>query len=45
MQGNGCLVVFEDAPPDATYTAALDTIANLERVVDALAAKSAKVAG
>lgn len=39
------MVVFEESPADATYTAALETIANLERVVDALAAKSAKVAG
>jgi 26S proteasome regulatory subunit N6 len=45
LQGNGFLVVFEESPADATYTAALETIANLERVVDALAAKSAKVAG
>jgi 26S proteasome regulatory subunit N6 len=41
-QGNGCLVVFEEAPADAVYTAALETIANLDRVVDSLSAKSAK---
>jgi 26S proteasome regulatory subunit N6 len=42
-QGNGCLIVFEEAPADGVYGAALDTIANLGRVVDSLAAKSAKV--
>ena len=41
-QGNGCLVVFEASPEDAVYSAALETIANLDRVVDSLAAKSAK---
>jgi hypothetical protein len=36
--------VFEEAPTDAVYGAALETIANLGRVVDSLANKSAKVA-
>ena len=33
-------MVFEPAAEDAVYTAALETVANLEKVVDSLAAKS-----
>ena len=42
-QGAGCLIVFGDCAPDATYTAAIETIANLDRVVDTLVAKSSKI--
>ena len=42
-QGNGCLIVFGDVTPDAMYTAAIQTIGNLDRVVDSLVAKSAKI--
>eukprot|EP00003_Mantamonas_plastica_P011834 TRINITY_DN217_c0_g1_i5.p3 TRINITY_DN217_c0_g1~~TRINITY_DN217_c0_g1_i5.p3 ORF type:complete len:153 (+),score=55.48 TRINITY_DN217_c0_g1_i5:1063-1521(+) len=35
-QGAGCLIVFEDDAEDPTYTAALETIANMSNVVDGL---------
>merc|ERR1719411_538492 len=35
-QGTGVLIVFDETPVDKTYTASLDTIANLGKVVDAL---------
>ncbi len=42
-QGAGCLEVFEDAAPDAVYPAALDTFANMSRVVDTLFLRSQKI--
>lgn len=35
--------MYGDAAPDATFTAAIDTIANLDKVVDSLVAKSHKI--
>ena len=42
-QGAGHLVVYEDAKADGTYGAMLAAVANLDKVVDVLVAKSAKV--
>ena len=39
-QGKGILVVFEDTTVDQTYTAALDTIGQLGKVVDSLYQKA-----
>ncbi|KAH0893706.1 hypothetical protein HID58_056135, partial [Brassica napus] len=35
-QGAGCLIIFEDPKADAIYSATLDTIANMGKVVDSL---------
>lgn len=43
-QGVGTLEVFEEAAPDAVYPGALETFDNLARVVESLAARSAKIA-
>eukprot|EP00126_Sphaerothecum_destruens_P005262 Sdes_comp18671_c0_seq1m8916 len=42
-QGAGCLVVFNDAPSDKTYEAALSTIQNVGHVVDSLYLKAQKL--
>ena len=42
-QGAGCLIVYDDKEQNAVYKATLDTIANMDRVVDSLAAKSSKI--
>ncbi|KAG2269845.1 hypothetical protein Bca52824_064400 [Brassica carinata] len=42
-QGAGCLIIFEDPKADAIYSATLDTIANMEKVVDSLYVRSAKI--
>lgn len=42
-QGAGSLVVFDEPPADKTYTAALDTIKNMEKVVESLYEKAAKL--
>ena len=43
-QGVGTLEVFDCIMADAIYPAALETIANVARVVDTLHARSSKVA-
>jgi len=35
-QGNNCLIVFDEPPPDESYPAALETIAHISTVVDSL---------
>lgn len=35
--------MYGDSKPDATFTAAIDTISNLDKVVDSLVAKSHKI--
>jgi 26S proteasome regulatory subunit N6 len=42
-QGSGVLVIFDDVPANATYTAALDTIGELGGVVDKLQARAVKL--
>ena len=42
-QGAGCLIVYDDKEQNAVYQATLDTIANMDRVVDSLTAKSSKI--
>ena len=42
-QGVGTLEVFDDAPPDVIYPAALQTFENMARVVDSLTARSQKI--
>jgi len=42
-QGAGCLVVFDEPPADKTYSAALDTMKNMEKVVESLYEKAAKL--
>ena len=39
----GCLIVYDDPSPDIMYKATLDTIANMDRVVDNLMAKSQRI--
>lgn len=39
-QGSGVLIVYDEGPPDTTYTAALDTITHMGQVVDALYEKA-----
>eukprot|EP00245_Coleochaete_scutata_P002309 TRINITY_DN1300_c0_g2_i1.p1 TRINITY_DN1300_c0_g2~~TRINITY_DN1300_c0_g2_i1.p1 ORF type:complete len:509 (-),score=114.46 TRINITY_DN1300_c0_g2_i1:261-1718(-) len=43
-QGAGCLIIFDNIPPDGIYPASLDTISNMSKVVDSLFIKSAKIA-
>jgi 26S proteasome regulatory subunit N6 len=43
-QGAGCLDVFEDAPADAVYPAALSTFDHVGRAIDNLIARSHKIA-
>lgn len=42
-QGNGCLIIFDDVPPDQVFHSSLSTIENLGNVVDGLFTKSAKI--
>lgn len=42
-QGAGCLIIFDDPKTDAIYPATLETITNMEKVVDSLYARSAKI--
>ncbi len=42
-QGNGCLIVFDDAAPDLIYPPMLETIKNIDKVVDNLVHKSRKI--
>ncbi|GAB2296678.1 26S proteasome regulatory subunit rpn6 [Dionaea muscipula] len=42
-QGAGCLVIFEDPKTDAIYSATLETISNMGKVVDSLFVRSAKI--
>jgi 26S proteasome regulatory subunit N6 len=42
-QGTGCLIVYDDPAPEKMYKAALETVANMEKVVDSLAVKSSKI--
>eukprot|EP00897_Mesotaenium_endlicherianum_P003189 jgi/Mesen1/2899/ME000175S02052 len=42
-QGAGCLIIFDEAPPDSIYPTALETIAHMGKVVDSLYMKSAKI--
>ena len=42
-QGAGYLIIFEDPKVDAIYSATLDTTANMEKVVDSLYVRSAKI--
>ena len=43
-QGAGCLIVYDDQAPNTVYKATLETVANMDRVVDSLMAKSGKIA-
>lgn len=42
-QGAGCLVIFDDPKTDAIYSATLETISNIGKVVDSLYIRSAKI--
>jgi len=42
-QGNGCLILFPEQPPDEVYPATLQTIENLSKVVDSLYSKAGKL--
>lgn len=42
-QGEGVLIIFEDAQTDKTYEACLETIQNMSKVVDALYQKAKKL--
>jgi 26S proteasome regulatory subunit N6 len=42
-QGAGCLIVYDDGAPNTMYKATLETISNMDRVVDSLMAKSSKI--
>ncbi|PRQ22909.1 putative proteasome component (PCI) domain, tetratricopeptide-like helical domain-containing protein [Rosa chinensis] len=42
-QGAGCLIIFEDIKTGAIYSAALETISNMEKVVDSLYVRSARI--
>ena len=39
----GCLIVYEDQGKDTTYDAALETLGNMNKVVDALCVKANKI--
>lgn len=41
--GAGCLEVFDEAPGDAVYPAALETLSHLGAAIDTLSARSQKV--
>ncbi|CAL5214740.1 unnamed protein product [Lathyrus oleraceus] len=42
-QGVGCLVIFDDPKTDAIYSATLETISNIGKVIDRIFARSAKI--
>lgn len=42
-QGAGCLIVYDDSAANTMYKATLETIANMDRVVDSLMVKSSKI--
>ena len=42
-QGAGCLEVFDEAPPDGVYPAALGAFANMGRIVDTLFSRSQQI--
>ncbi|KAL3622363.1 26S proteasome regulatory subunit rpn6 [Castilleja foliolosa] len=42
-QGAGCLIIFDDPRTDAIYPKTLETVSNMEKVVDSLYARSAKI--
>merc|ERR1712232_868081 len=42
-QGNGHLILFPDPPQEKTYTAALETIDNVGKVVDTLYQRAQKL--
>lgn len=42
-QGAGCLIVYEEEGANATYDSALETVKNMDAVVDTLMAKAAKL--
>ncbi|KAL6552253.1 26S proteasome regulatory subunit rpn6 [Orobanche gracilis] len=42
-QGAGCLIIFDDPKTNAIYPATLETVSNMEKVVDSLYARSAKI--
>lgn len=42
--GAGCLIVYEDKGADKTYEQALETLKNMDKVVDALSVKANKIA-
>ena len=41
--GAGCLIVYDDKGSDETYESALETLRNMDRVVDALSLKANKI--
>ncbi|KAF9047153.1 PCI-domain-containing protein [Hymenopellis radicata] len=43
-QGRGCLLVFDEPKPDNTYTAAIETLEQVGKVVESLYAKTVKIA-
>ncbi|KAK0489018.1 PCI-domain-containing protein, partial [Armillaria novae-zelandiae] len=43
-QGRGCLLVFDEPQPDNMYTAAIDTLEQVGKVVESLYAKTVKIA-
>jgi 26S proteasome regulatory subunit N6 len=42
-QGKGCLIVYDAVEKNTVYKVTLETIANMDRVVDNLMAKSGKI--
>jgi 26S proteasome regulatory subunit N6 len=42
-QGAGCLIIYDEVKKDKTYTAALETIKSMEKVVESLYLKAEKV--
>lgn len=42
-QGEGVLIIFEDQPSDKTYSAALETIHSIGKVVDSLYQKAKRL--
>jgi len=42
-QGSGCLIIFGEPKDNKTYTAALQTIGNMNKAVDALFKRASKL--